>query len=69
MLANEAVVPWTGRTVSRAGYSSVMLSIVVLAGRATRVPHWTDNLGIERIPTVNIVRPLSWLPIALVVRC
>jgi hypothetical protein len=32
----------------------------VLRGRATRVPHQTDNLGIERTTTVTSIRPLSW---------
>jgi hypothetical protein len=32
----------------------------VLSGRATRVPHQTDNLGIERTTTVTSIRPLSW---------
>ena len=32
----------------------------VLSGRATRVPHQTDNLGIERTTTVTSFRPLSW---------
>jgi hypothetical protein len=32
----------------------------VLAGRATGVPHQTDNSGIERTTTVTSIRPLRW---------
>jgi hypothetical protein len=37
-----------------------MCEVVVLAGRATRVPQAADTNGIQRIVTVTRSRPLGW---------
>jgi hypothetical protein len=37
-------------------------SLVVLAGRATRVPQAAVTSGIQRTVTVNSRRPLDWAP-------
>jgi hypothetical protein len=60
-LPTELVSPWTVRAhrpswcQRRQGRTAV-----VLAGRATRVPHRTDNPGIERTTTVTTTPSMSW---------
>jgi hypothetical protein len=37
----------------------------LLSGRATRVPHQTDKLGIERTAAVTSIPPMNWSSLAL----